>query len=789
MQICLHCQNEINQSEIKSEINAANEYENNFCCNGCYLAYELINKYGLGNYYNIRTIDANEPKNKPNETEEIDLTDFVTKKNDNYSINLLIQGLHCAACVWLIERVLNKQDYIIKSRVNLTSKTLYIEWEKEPNLINKALKLIQSLGYNLLPLDEEIIKAEDKKEDNDLAKRLAVAGFGVGNVMLLSIVLWFSSENTIGAGTKRLFHFYSALIALPAIIYAARPFFVSALKAIKAKRTNMDVSISIAIILTSIVSFQQSFINGDDIYFDSAIMLTFFLLIGKYIENKVKKKAYSISTKYNMLCLQYGTIIENEKTRNIKTKDIKENMTLVVAKGERIIADGILISKEAIIDNSLITGESLPKNSKKDDEIFSGSINLGESILLKVSRRPENSMLANIAKMTEDIENYKTKFTKLSDKISRLYTPCVHLMALITFIFNYKYGFNSALIKTLSVLIITCPCALALAIPIAQIIMISSLIKKGIIIKSGEVIEKIQKINVIIFDKTGTLTTGEISVEEIFEIKENKLENVDNEIISLFASISNKSKHPISRAVTKFYEGNLYKIDIKEEVGHGISGEHQGQTIKIGTQNFCNIKKFNDKDSEKIKAFASINEKKYLVLLSDKTKFGANKIINWLNNYRIILLSGDRESTVKTIANQLEIKEYYFEKTPTEKLEFAKNLQKNNKIMMFGDGINDAPALKLSDISVSFTNGSDIAKNSSDIIIQNNNLNLIKTLFNKINKTRNIMKQNLAASIIYNLIAIPFAFLGYVSPMVAAISMSLSSLIVLLNSVRIANDE
>ncbi len=773
----------------------ATDNNQQFCCQGCELAYKIINKLGLSNYYKMRLIKESEKKLKPEMADIIDIDEFINSKDNNHHLSLAISGLHCAACVWLIENILNKQPNVIKARVNLAKKRLYLQWESEKEYGNQLVKLIFEIGYKLYPLDQELMIAEDKKYNDDLLKALGVAGFGVGNIMLFSISLWFSNHQNIGINTRNLLHFASALIALPVIIYSGRPFFSSALKAIRAKTTNMDFTISVAIILSAIVSLIESFRSRWDIYFDSAVMLIFFLLIGRYLEYKLRKKAFSVAADFALLAGSFAKIEFASKAKIIPLKEVKKDMILLVGAGEKIVADGLIIAGESEIDTAIITGESQPKLKTLKDEVYAGMINLSSAIKVKVTNIGPESLLGKIIELTDNFERSKNTYIKLADRLAKFYTPIVHLLALITFAiwnFYFKQGWENSLLNATAILIITCPCALALAVPIVQIITNYQLMKKAILVKSGQALEKLNDIDIIIFDKTGTLTKGEAKLADIFLIKNQQKITLTSEqknyYLQIAASLAKNSRHPVATAIYNRFEGNLINLEVKEQAGFGLSSNYQEREIKIGRKEFC-AKEINIDQSiyaNYLSCFMKFGEEILLLLFADELKEDAKSVIAELQTAKkeIILLSGDNQYNVENIATKLGIKNFYFEQTPLQKSEFILKKKSEGKILMVGDGLNDAPAITLADISISFSKASDITKNAAEIIIQGPKLSPIITVINCAKKSVKLMKQNLFLALTYNLIAVPFAITGHVTPLIAAIAMSSSSLIVTLNSLR-----
>lgn len=748
---------------------------------------------GLGKYYQLKSSDIGYIK--PELNQEINIEKFATKNSDNsYEIFVNIQGIHCGACIWLIETILKKDPSIISSRINLTQKTLFLKWRNKLDNFYQIIDNITKIGYKILPIDKEIIAQNQNQQDKSLLLSLAIAGFGAGNLMLLSFGLWFSSHYDMGFYTRNLLHFFSAIIAIPVIIYAGRPFFRSAIKSIKAGYPNMDLVISVAIILTTIASLIKTFKGDWHIYFDSAVMLIFFLLIGKYLEQKIRRKAFNIANEFMMLNSNYGRVLINNKIQTLPTSQLKKDMILIIASGEKISADGIIIEGESEIDNSLINGESKPKLAKINDNVYAGTINLGSPIKVLITKNQSDSILSQIIKLTQKIDNNKNKYIKISDKLAKLYIPISHLLAFLTFIIWYfhKNNLDQAFNNAIAVLIITCPCALALAIPIVQTILTSKMLKKGIIIKSGNIIEQLPKIDTIIFDKTGTLTQGKPVLQDIFEIKNNKLVNLSKQkkdkLLKIAASLCQNSRHPIAQSILNEYKGNFYNIKTTEIKGQGLKAKLKNDQILLGKAEFCKINDQLYQDLDKkgnLNSYLRYKNSQLLFIFDDQLKDDAKKIIKILQkNKKVILLSGDNEENVKKISKSLKINRFYYDHDPVKKADFLKTLPKDEKFIMVGDGINDALSLQMADISISFNNASDIAQSISDIIIQGDKLNPINQIISSSTKSVKIMKQNLSLSLLYNIIAVPFAMAGFIIPLFAALAMSSSSIIVTLNSLR-----
>ena len=796
--------------------------DSNFCCNGCQEAFKIINELGFANYYKLRNQNEDNLKLKPENQYYQDIANFSTQKNNidnqqnnSFEINFFVKGLHCAACIWLIESILKKNSSVIEGRINLSRKSLYINYSGDKSAINNIIKIINNIGYQLMPLDKKIIDEAEKSNNNELFKAMAVAGFGAGNIMLFSFALWFYGVEEMGIATRNFLHFFSALLALPVIFYSSQVFFKSAFNAIKNRYSHMDIPIAIAIFLACLVSLIEAYLKKPHIYFDSAVMLIFFLLIGRYLDYKTRKKVTSIATEFTMLSASYG-VLENSNgtTELISISQLKAGMIVIVGMGEKIPCDGIIIDGYSKIDASIINGETNPQKITINSNVFGGTINLENPIKIKITKSFEESLLADIIKITDNIEKNKSRFVRIADNLAKFYTPIIHLLGLATFfiwllIFNIHWA--DALINATAVLVISCPCALALAVPIAQTLTTAKMLRKGILINSGEALEKLQKITLIAFDKTGSLTEGKPKLIKIIDLNEEKIvdyphrtaenQGLDNNLELMLATLSANSRHPISQAISQAinqefnHSQNIKLENIKEERGLGVSGFYQDNQIKIGRRSFCEINNNHHQFIEStlentnyLHCFVKYKAEELMLIFSDQLKTDALLVIKKLKELqnKIIILSGDVDITVSQIAKTLEIEEYYSELTPLDKVKILQEkASEGYKILMIGDGLNDAPAIATSLASISFNSGSDITKNNSDIIIQGTRLQPIIDIFNHSAFSVKIMKQNLALALIYNAIAIPFAMSGMVVPLFAAIAMSSSSLIVLLNSLRI----
>ncbi|MGE0754328.1 MAG: heavy metal translocating P-type ATPase [Alphaproteobacteria bacterium] len=704
-----------------------------------------------------------------------------TNEAGNHTLTFHVKGIHCASCIQLIENALQAEPDVVEARVNMTTGRLTLVWQGKKDRADALAEIVEKLGYHLKPYMAEDAKAPDSQE-KFLLRCIAVSGFAAGNMMLLSVALWSSSTETMGISTRSLFHWVSALIALPTIFYAGRPFFRSAYAVLKQGHTNMDVPISLAVLLASGMSISEALRHGEHVYFDSAVMLLFFLLIGRYLDARAKGKARE--TAKDLLSMLAGTATQLTKcghTKTIPIRDVREGMTLLVASGENIPADGVITEGESDIDMSLISGETLPQHITTGSRVFAGTSNMTAPLTLTVSKASEDSLLSDIVRLMEKAEQGQARYVRLAEKAARLYTPVVHTLGALTF-FGWWLGMNAdwqvALLHGVTVLIITCPCALGLAVPVVQVLASSKLMKRGILLKSGDALEKLAEIHVAVFDKTGTLTLGKPELQG----------QQDREQLKLAASLAHYSKHPLSQAICRAYEGALVSLQHIEELpGKGLQAKWNGRTIRLGSRNWCGDTQAAPHGTLEL-WLAIEGQHPVQFTFSDRLRADTAKTIEKLKQAGIlcILLSGDRHETVLAVADAIGISEYQAHLTPMQKTEYIKRQQTQGyRVLMVGDGLNDAPSLATADISMSPSTAIDISQNTADIVFQGNMLTPVYDAWQVAGDSNRLVKQNFMLAVMYNIVAIPLAVMGYVTPMIAALAMSGSSLLVIANSFRL----
>ena len=703
-----------------------------------------------------------------------------TDEKGVHHLSLRVGGVHCALCIQKIESRLQTHHDVRHARLNFSTGRLAIVWDGDIENADIMVDDIQALGYSVHPFDPGGEENAESRENRFLLLCLGVAGFAMGNIMLLSVGLWATDQETMGLATRGLLHWVSALIAIPAIIYAGRPFFRSALSALKNGHTNMDVPISLALVLATGMSVFETIHHGEHVYFDSAVMLMFFLLIGRYLDFRARRHARSAATDLMQTLSGFATVVEGSRTRPVLIRDLAEGMLVQVAAGDKIPIDGVIENGTTMIDTALITGETLPRQAGIGDTVHAGTINQSTPIIIKVSKAAEDSLLADIVRLMEQAEQAQANRVRLADKAARLYTPLVHSLAALAFIlwfFILGAQWQDALLIAVTVLIITCPCALGLAVPVVQVLATGRLMKQGVLVKSGDALERLAQADTIIFDKTGTLTLGRPALQPGY----------DSDFLQLAASLASHSSHPLSKAIAHAYQGDLLPIEeVIEHPGAGLKGLYNGQKVRLGSAKWCGIDTQGDSltrihlglDGREVTHFD----------LDDELRTDAEKVLSALRGkgFHMMLLSGDRASVAETIGRKLGINTIHAEKTPVDKADIQAALRdQGHKVLMVGDGLNDAPALAAADVSMAPGTAVDMAQNTADIVFMGDHLSPVADTIAVARKTQSLVIGNFALAIAYNIIAIPLAFAGFVTPMIAALAMSGSSLLVIANSFRL----
>ncbi|ABS63145.1 heavy metal translocating P-type ATPase [Parvibaculum lavamentivorans DS-1] len=700
-------------------------------------------------------------------------------------LDLVVAGMHCAGCLRKVERGLTELPGVEYARANLSTKRVTVRWDPALLKASAITGKLGEIGFNAVPFDQKLTSAMDEGEGRSLLRALGVAGFAAANVMLVSVAVWSGLVTDMDETTRAFFHWVSALIALPAIAYAGQPFFRSALRALRGRAMNMDVPIALAVILATTMSLVQTIVNARHVYFDASVTLLFFLLIGRYLDVQARAKACSAAQNLLGLRAIAATLIAPDGSqRSVAIENLEPAMRVIVASGGRIPADGEVMSGIGDVDTSLVTGESVPEAVKPGSTVFAGTLNLGAPLVIRVTKRDDDSLLAEIVRLMESAEQGRARYVRIADRAARLYSPAVHIMAFGTLALWFALGahWETALTHAIAVLIVTCPCALGLAVPVVQVVATGRLTRQGVLVKAADGLERLAQADTIVFDKTGTLTLGRPRLMNAKEIPAADL--------ALAMALAGKSRHPLSVALAGC--GRTLPLplldDIREEPGMGLEAKLGGETIRLGNAGFVEVSG-NGPDHAGSELWLRCGAKPAVCFrFEDTPRPDAKEAVAALRarGFAIELLSGDREPAVRKLADELGIKEWRAAARPDAKIARLEELAAlGRKVAMIGDGLNDAPALRAAHVSISPSDAADVSQTAADFIFQGARLSPVIEAVDVARQARRLVFENFGLALAYNAVAVPLAVAGFVTPLVAAVAMSSSSITVTLNSLRL----
>jgi Cu2+-exporting ATPase len=719
-------------------------------------------------------------------TETLDLSLFVKRQDDGTShLDLAIEGIDCAACIGEIEGGLQHLPGLVEARLNYTNHRLAVQWEGalQPARI---LEELRRLGYRAHPFRSRLVEEEETRRAQWLLKCLAVAGFAAMNIMLLAVSVWSGNVTDITTETRDFFHWLAALIALPTVAYAGQPFFRSAIGALKAGRTNMDVPITIGILLALVMSVVETLNHAEHTYFDSAVMLLFFLLCGRYLDQAMRRKTRAVASNLAALKAEVAhRIAQDGEIVLVPTAALTVGDRVLVRPGERVAIDGVVLFGGSEIDESLVTGETARRPAKAGDRVYAGSLNYNGTLTLRVTAAGQGTLLDEVERLLEGAAAAKSRYVQLSDRVAQLYAPVVHTTAALTAIAWIASGssVHDAIITAIAVLIITCPCALALAVPVVQVVASGALFRSGVMLNAGDALERLAAIDTVVFDKTGTLTLPDMRVANAQAIEPDRLEAA--------ARLALSSHHPLAAAVAQEARSRKPFDGASEEPGQGVRVTLDGVELRLGSPAFCGAEALarevagGDPEASLI-AFARGDDRAVL-LVRQALRPDAVAVLRSLRarGLECRILSGDRPEAVAPIAAALGVDLWRGGAKPAEKIAALEALRaEGRRVLMVGDGLNDAPALAAADVSLSPITAADLTQAQADAVFLGEHLAPVEQAIVIARRAHRLMRQNLGLTLLYNLIAVPLAFFGYVTPLIAALAMSGSSTLVTLNALR-----
>jgi Cu2+-exporting ATPase len=716
----------------------------------------------------------------------LDLSLFVKRQDDGTShLDLAVEGIDCAACIGEIENGLWNLPGLVDARLNYTNHRLAVRWQGalEPARI---LGELRRLGYRAHPFQSRLAEEEEARRAQWLLKCLAVAGFASMNIMLLAVSVWSGNVTDITPETRDFFHWLAALIALPTVAYAGQPFFRSAMAALRAGRTNMDVPITIGIMLALIMSVVETINHAEHTYFDSAVMLLFFLLCGRYLDQAMRRRTRAVASNLASLKAEVAHRLgETGAVVTVPTAALGPGDRVLVRPGERIAVDGIVLAGASAIDESLVTGETARRAAAPGACVYAGSLNGTGTLTLRVTAAGQGTLLDEVERLLDGAAAAKSLYVQLSDRVARLYAPVVHAAAVVTAIAWIAAGasVHDAVITAIAVLIITCPCALALAVPVVQVVASGALFRANVFLNAGDALERLAKVDTVVFDKTGTLTLPDMRVANADEVAP--------ELLEAAARLALSSRHPLALAVAQEAGTRIPYDGAAEEPGHGVRATVDGIELRLGSPSFCGAEGLAHTEAARFPdasliAFAR-GEERAVLAVRQALRPDAVAVLQSLRARGLDcrILSGDRPEAVAPIAASLGVPLWRGGAKPADKIAALEALKAEGRsVLMVGDGLNDAPALAAADVSLSPITAADLTQAQADAVFLGERLAPVEEAIVIARRAHALMRQNLGLALVYNLFAVPLAFLGHVTPLVAALAMSGSSTIVTLNALR-----
>ncbi len=778
--------------------------QHDMCCTGCQAVAIAIVENHLTDYYRFRTgIGTKAEDLVPEALRQLQVYDspelqktFVRDTGGAVrEASLILEGIVCAACVWLNEKHVKQLDGVLDFRINYSTHRATLRWDNSKLHLSDVLKAIGEIGYHAHPFDTKRLESLQKQEKSLALRRIAVAGLGTMQAMMIAVAMYIGAVSDMDTGMRDFLRWISLVITTPVVFYSARVFFTSAWRDLRRWRFGMDVPVSIAIAIAFSSSVWATLTGGGEVYFDSVTMFTFLLLTGRYLEMAARHKAGQVAEELVRLMPATATRVRQGVQEVVPVSELEPNDHVLIKPGEVVPADGVVIDGASSTNESLLTGESLPCHKHVGDALVGGTVNMESPLIMRVEKVGDSTVLASIIRLLERAQAEKPELARLAEKVSSRFVPLILLTAVSVFVYWHLQGSTHAFWIALSVLVITCPCAFSLATPAALTAATGLLTSKGVLTTRGHALETLARINHIIFDKTGTLSHGQLEVVNFQTLSDAN----EAWCKQLAAGLETASEHPVAQAIASLSRLPLTLTQLSAESGRGVKGYWQDQEYRIGTASFVQELTGSALPDAAQTTTDQVNSQILLgsaqgwlarLELADQLRAEAAQVVQALRalNIDVTLLSGDTPAVVTQVAQQLHIPHAFGGQLPEGKLAYLKQLQAQGQVVaMVGDGVNDAPVLAGAAVSIAMGSGSHLAQASADMVLLSENLHQLPFAVQTARRMQSIIKQNFAWTILYNLLAIPLAASGIIAPWMAAIGMSASSLIVVLNALRLKN--
>lgn len=790
---CYHCATPLSDGDRFKLV--INEKTQSFCCPACRAVTQTILDSGLDKYYEHRDTTVKEPVNSLNSESQLSLYDSVDiqkefvqqRDNGQAQAQLVIEGISCAACVWLLEKHIGALTGVAEFSVNLTNHRARLVWHPDESTLSKIFSQIIAIGYTPHPYHPNREEQLHQKEYKRAIGRLGVAGVGMMQAMMMAMALYLGDPSTMDAQMELFIRWASLVVATPVVLYSARPFFIAAWRDLKTRHLSMDLPVSIAIGGAYAASVWATLMHTGEVYFDSVSMFTFFLLIGRFFEMKARHRTGLAGNALANLLPASATRIVDGAESIIPVAELKTGDRVLVKPGHAIPTDSILFSPSASIDESALTGEPLPVTHTLGAPLTGGTLNVDQAIEVEVVAPSANGRMSSILNLLERAEAEKPPVARIADRVASYFVGAVLITACVVSFIWWNIKPEDALWITLSVLVVTCPCALSLATPTALTAAIGSLRQMGLLITRGHVMESLAQADTVAFDKTGTLTLGKLSIRQTLAVSSLPADRC----LTLAAALESRSEHPIASAFAPYFKDSPARVS--NYVGAGIEGEVDGVNLRLGKPEFAAQAYSGDApdlpdDTGLCLLLASEDGPLCWFIIDDQLRPEALEAIKALQalNLNIVMLTGDAQRNGERVAQLLGIDQVFAKMTPEAKLTWVNQQQASgSRVLMVGDGINDIPVLTGAQTSIAMSEATDLAKTSADAVLISPDLRNLAAAIAQARRTRRIIKQNISWSLLYNILALPLAAAGFIAPWMAAIGMSASSLVVVGNALRL----